>query len=43
VLPAGWYKPKRVLEIIGDKPYNVRLTDVLERGADYERVAYEAA
>ncbi len=43
VLPAGWYKPKRVLEIMGDKPYNVRLTDVLERGADYERVAYEAA
>jgi hypothetical protein len=43
VLPAGWYKPKRVLEIVGDKPYNVRLTDVLERGADFERVAYETA
>jgi hypothetical protein len=43
VLPAGWYKPKRVLQVMGDKPYNVRLTDVLERGADYERVAYEAA
>jgi hypothetical protein len=43
VLPAGWYKPKRVLQIVADKPYNVRLTEVLERGADYERVAYEAA
>lgn len=43
VLPAGWYKPKRVLEVVGEKTYSVRLTDVLERGADFERVAYEAA
>jgi hypothetical protein len=43
VLPAGWYKPKRVLEVVGEKPYNVRLTEVIERGADFERVAYEAA
>ncbi len=43
VLPAGWYKPKRVLEVVGDKPYNVRLTEVLERGSDFERVAFEAA
>jgi len=43
VLPAGWFKPKRVLEVVGEKPYKVRLTDVIERGSDYERVAYEAA
>jgi len=43
VLPAGWYKANRVLEVAGDKPYSVRLTEVLERGADFERVAYEAA
>jgi hypothetical protein len=43
VLPAGWYKPKRVLEIVANKPYNVRLTEVLERGSDFERVAFEAA
>jgi cyclic-di-GMP-binding protein len=43
VLPAGWYKPKRVLEVVADKPHNVRLTEVLERGSDFERVAYEAA
>jgi hypothetical protein len=43
VLPAGWFKPKRVLEVVGEKPYKVRLTDVVERGSDYERVAYEAA
>jgi hypothetical protein len=43
VLPAGWYKPKRVLEVQGDKPYNVRLVELVERGSDYERVAFEAA
>ena len=43
VLPAGWYKPKRVLELGGENPCTVRLTEVLERGADFERVAYEAA
>ena len=43
VLPAGWYKPNRVLELGGENPCTVRLTEVLERGADFERVAYEAA
>lgn len=42
VLPAGWFKPKRVLEVGEDKPHSVRLTEVLERGSDFERVAYEA-
>jgi hypothetical protein len=33
-----------VLEVVGgDKPYSVRLTEVVERGSDFERVAYEAA
>jgi hypothetical protein len=43
VLPAGWYKPKRVLELVGDTSHHVRLTEVIERGSDFERVAYEAA
>ena len=43
VLPAGWYKPNRILELGGEPASNVRLTEVLERGADFERVAYEAA
>ncbi|TAK88244.1 MAG: hypothetical protein EPO20_02110 [Betaproteobacteria bacterium] len=41
VLPAASFKPKRMLEVAGDKPLNVRLTEILERGADFERVAYE--
>jgi hypothetical protein len=43
VVPLGWFKPKRVLEIQGEKPMNVRLTEVIERGADFERVTYESA
>jgi hypothetical protein len=43
ILPAGWYKPKRVLEVVGDKPFKVRLTEVIERGSDFERVGFEAA
>jgi cyclic-di-GMP-binding protein len=43
ILPMGWYKPKRMLEVIGDKSYNVRLTEVIERGSDFERVSFEVA
>lgn len=41
VLPSGWFKPKRVVEVFVESPVKVRLTEILERGSDYERVAYE--
>jgi len=41
VLASGSYKPKRVIELHGDTPSRVRLTELVERGADFERVAYE--
>ncbi len=43
VLPAGWFKPKRVIEVFveGQGAVRVRLTEVIERGSDYERLAYE--
>jgi len=41
VLPTGWYRPKRVIEVYVDSPVRVRLTEVIERGVDFERVAYE--
>ncbi len=41
VLPAGWYKPKRVVEVYVEGPVRVRLTELIDRGSDYERVAYE--
>ena len=43
VLPLGAFKPKRLFELSGDKPRKVHLTELLERGVDFERVAYEAA
>jgi hypothetical protein len=42
VLPSAWYKPKRIVEIHAAEPLRVRFTEVLERGADFERVAYES-
>jgi cyclic-di-GMP-binding protein len=43
VLPIGWFKPGRTIEIYTGGPQPVRLTELIERGADFERVAYEAA
>jgi hypothetical protein len=40
LLPAGWYKPKRAIEIMGERAQQVQLTGVLERGSDFERVTY---
>ncbi len=41
VLAPGWFRPKRVIEAAIQKPMRVRLTEVAERGTDFERVAYE--
>lgn len=44
VLPAGWYKPQRVIQTDGlDESGEVRLTALLERGIDFERVTFERA
>jgi hypothetical protein len=42
VLPVGWFKPNRVVEVFVDSPVRVKLTSVIDRGADFERVAYES-
>jgi cyclic-di-GMP-binding protein len=43
VVPPGWFRPKRVVEVVIDgKARKARLLEVLERGADFERLAYEA-
>jgi hypothetical protein len=41
VLPAGWFKPKRVVDVYVEGEVKVRLTELLERGSDHERCAYE--
>ncbi len=40
VLAPGSFRPKRVIEAAMQKPLRVRLLEVLERGTDFERVAY---
>lgn len=42
VIPNGWFRPKRVVEIMqGDVSQNVTLDILLEHGTDYERVGFE--
>jgi hypothetical protein len=43
VLATGWFKPKRIIEahIEGQGTLRVRLLEMIERGSDYERIAYE--
>ncbi len=41
ILPAGWYKPKRVIEVFVQQPLRVKLADLIERGPDFERMSYE--
>jgi hypothetical protein len=43
ILPPGWYRPKRVVEVYGDASELFLLSGVIERGSDFERVAIEAA
>lgn len=43
IVPPGWYKPKRIIELHSDRGSKIRLTEVVERGADFERVLYEKA
>lgn len=41
LLQPGWFKPKRVLDFFAEGAAQIRLVEVLERGLDYERVAFE--
>jgi hypothetical protein len=42
VVPAGWFKPQREIEVLTDRPGKLRLAAVTDRGADFERVTFEA-
>jgi hypothetical protein len=43
VLPVGWFRPKRVIEVWRDAPQQVLLTAIIDRGVDFERVSFEPA
>jgi hypothetical protein len=42
VLPTGSFKAARVFEVPGEQPSSLKVTELLERGSDFERVAYES-
>ena len=42
ILPAGWYRPKRMVEVYGDKAEQILLTGIADRGADFERLGIAA-
>ena len=41
VVPAGWFKPGRTLEIFTDGAWRVRMKHVLDVGPDFERVGFD--
>ena len=43
IMPAGWFKPGKVLEVNADKPWRITLVDVIERGTEFERCSYGGA
>jgi len=43
LLPAGWYRPKRVIELYLDASQAVLLTSLLERGSNFDRCTFEPA
>lgn len=42
ILPAGWFRPKRVVEVYTDAPEQILLTGIVDRGSDFERVSFGA-
>ncbi|MBE7423627.1 MAG: hypothetical protein HS110_14550 [Zoogloeaceae bacterium] len=42
VVPAGWFRPGRVIEMYDESSRQIRLTRQLDRGSDHERCTYES-
>ncbi len=43
LLPAGWFRPKRVVELYADRSQRVLLNSALERGSNFDRCTFEPA
>ena len=43
VMPAGWFKADRRLSVYTDRPRQVRLLELQDRGADFDRATFEEA
>ena len=43
LMPAGWFKTGKVIEVHADKPWRITLLDLIERGGEFERCTYGGA
>ncbi len=43
LMPAGWFKPGKVLDVDATTPYRITLIEVLDRGGEFERCTYGGA
>ena len=43
LMPAGWFKAGKVIEVHSDKPWRITLVDVIERSGEFERCTYGGA
>jgi cyclic-di-GMP-binding protein len=41
VIPSGWFKSRRELDIYVDRPQRLTLLQLIERGADFDRATYQ--
>jgi hypothetical protein len=42
VVPAGWFKLNREIEVLTERSGKLRLASIVDRGADFERVTFAA-
>lgn len=42
IVPPGWYRPKRVIEVFSTGSEQILLTGVVDRGSDFERLSFGA-
>ena len=41
IVPAGWFRPGRVIDLYEQASRQIRLTHQLDRGSDFERCTYD--
>jgi cyclic-di-GMP-binding protein len=40
VIPVGWYQQGKILQIYSDQTEKIKITGLLEKGANFERISY---
>ena len=43
IMPAGWFKQGKVLEVNAERGWKITLIDLIERGPEFERCSYGGA